>query len=138
MSYSTEKSNLAAPPQPSTHHSSSATPSAAEPECSGPCVEEEANAAKSKAALSSVVWSALLTGHFHQQFGHAFRSVAQPVGLCGGRRHLFCGTHRFRACGQAASLRARQGGKSFRPGGDAAAFYHLHLDCPGSCRTSAV
>ena len=61
MSYSTEKSNLAAPPQPSTHHSSSATPSAAEPECSGPCVEEEANAAKSKAALSSVVWSALLT-----------------------------------------------------------------------------
>lgn len=61
MSYSTEKSNLADPPQPSTLHSSSATPSAAEPECSGPCVEEEANAAKSKAALSSVVWSALLT-----------------------------------------------------------------------------
>ncbi len=30
-------------------------------ECSGPCIEDEANAAKSRAALSSVIWSALLT-----------------------------------------------------------------------------
>lgn len=33
----------------------------AEQACLGPCIEEEANAAKRRAALSSVLWSALLT-----------------------------------------------------------------------------
>lgn len=38
-----------------------AAPGSAEREGAGPCVGEEANAAKSRAALSSVLWSALLT-----------------------------------------------------------------------------
>ena len=46
----------------SSHRSTvGSAPEAGGRECSGPCIEDEANAAKSRAALSSVIWSALLT-----------------------------------------------------------------------------